>query len=117
MASIVYTLISVMKALDKLEATGGKMTMVGAALLLVAGGMVLMGIAVSKLAKIDTVQLIQAGVALSYLSKMMTTTLTSMDKINLTGFKSTAVIGIAAGLWLAASAVAKLGSIDIPTPW
>lgn len=115
MASIVYTLISVMKALDKLEATGGKMTMVGAALLLVAGGMVLMGIAVSKLAKIDTVQLIQAGVALSYLSKMMTTTLTSMDKINLTGFKSTAVIGIAAGLWLAASAVAKLGSIDIPT--
>ena len=55
MASIVYTLISVMKALDKLEATGGKMTMVGAALFFVAGGMVLMGIAVSKLAKIDTV--------------------------------------------------------------
>lgn len=115
MASIVYTLITVMKALDKLETTGGKMAAVGAALLLVAGGMAIMGIAVSKLSKIDTVQLIQAGVAMSYLSKMMTSTLTAMNEVNLTEFKSMAIIGIAAGLWLAASAVAKLGSIDTGT--
>lgn len=115
LGTIVYTLVSVMKAVDKLDATGGKMVVVGAALLLVAGGMAIMAIAVNKLAKIDTGDLLQAGIAITFLSRQMQAMMTAMDGLDLASFKSTAIIGMALGLWLAASAVAKLGSMDIGT--
>lgn len=114
-AAIVTTLVSVMKAIDKLEATGGKMAVVGAALLLVAGGLAIMAIAVNKLAKIDTGDLLKAGLALSFLTTQMRGMMESMDSLDLTSFKSTAIIGVALGLYLAASAVAKLGSMDVGT--
>lgn len=114
-AAIVTTLVSVMKAIDKLEATGGKMAVVGAALLLVAGGLAIMAIAVNKLAKIDTGDLLKAGLALSFLTTQMRGMMESMDGLDLTSFKSTAIIGVALGLYLAASAVAKLGSMDVGT--
>ena len=112
-AAIVTTLVSVMKAIDKLEATGGKMAIVGAALLLVAGGLAIMAIAVNKLAKIDTGDLLKAGLALSFLTTQMQGMMESMDELDLSSFKSTAIIGVALGLYLAASAVAKLGSMDV----
>jgi tape measure domain-containing protein len=114
-AAIVTTLVSVMKAIDKLEATGGKMAVVGAALLLVAGGLAIMAIAVNKLAKIDTGDLLKAGLALSFLTTQMRGMMESMDELDLSSFKSTAIIGVALGLYLAASAVAKLGSMDVGT--
>ena len=114
-AAIVTTLVSVMKAIDKLEATGGKMAVVGAALLLVAGGLAIMAIAVNKLASIDTGDLLKAGLALSFLTTQMRGMMESMDELDLSSFKSTAIIGVALGLYLAASAVAKLGSMDVGT--
>ena len=114
-AAIVTTLVSVMKAIDKLEATGGKMAVVGAALLLVAGGLAIMAIAVNKLASIDTGDLLKAGLALSFLTTQMRGMMESMDELDLSSFKSTAIIGVALGLYLAASAVAKLGSLDVGT--
>ena len=114
-AAIVGTLVTVMKSIDKLEATGGKMAVVGAALLLVAGGLAIMAIAVNKLANIDTGDLLKAGLALSFLTTQMRAMMTSMDELDLSSFKSTAIIGVALGLYLAASAVAKLGSMDIGT--
>ena len=114
-AAIVGTLVTVMKSIDKLEATGGKMAVVGAALLLVAGGLAIMAIAVNKLANIDTGDLLKAGLALSFLTTQMRAMMTSMDELDLSSFKSTAIIGVALGLYLAASAVAKLGSMDVGT--
>jgi len=67
---------------------------IGAALLLVAGGLAIMAIAVNKLAKIDTGDLLKAGLALSFLTTQMRGMMTAMDGLDLTSFKSTAIIGV-----------------------
>ena len=74
--------------LDKIETGSGKMAAVGGALMLVAGGMLIMSLAAAKLAEVDPIGLIQATIAMTVLMETLQDILKTMDDLDMNAVKT-----------------------------
>lgn len=113
MGVVVSLLLKVMKDLDKIETGSGKMAAVGGALMLVAGGMLIMSLAAAKLAEVDPIGLIQATIAMTVLMETLQDILKTMDDLDMNAVKTGPILATAVALYIAAFAVAKLGKIPL----